>query len=247
MGAKAVPEPRGLGPAMAYVLERSSVLSSDEFRVIALSVQVAALGTLLGLPIALWVGWFLARSNVPGKAVVDTLVSFPLVLPPVVTGYVLLLLMGREGPIGGLLHRLFGVDVVFTWVAAALAAGLVSLPLMVRTIEVAMSGVDRRLELAARSLGAGPLKTFFNVTLPLAHRGVLAAAFLGFARGLGEFGATIVVAGNIPGKTQTIPLLIFNRVQIGDDAAAVRLIAASLVLALLALAMHQRLARRIAR
>ena len=222
------------------------MLSSSELQVIALSLQVAALGTLIGLPIALWIGWVLAKSSIRGKAVLDTLVSFPLVLPPIVTGYFLLLLMGRNGPIGGILHDLLGVDVVFTWVAAALAAGLVSLPLMVRAIEVAMSGVDPRLEMAAQSLGAGPLKTFFSITVPLAYRGILAAALLAFARGLGEFGATIVVAGNIPGKTQTMPLLIFNRIQLGDDSSAIRLIVASLVLALVSLSIHQRLVRRIA-
>ena len=220
------------------------MLSSTEFQVIGLSLQVAALGTLIGMPVALWIGWLLAKASFPGKPILDTLVSFPLVLPPVVTGYFLLLVMGRDGPIGGLLRAVFGVDVVFTWVAAALAAGLVSLPLMVRAIEVAMAGVDHRLELAARSLGAGPLKTFFSVTVPLAHRGIVAAAFLAFARGLGEFGATIVVAGNIPGKTQTMPLLIFNSVQVGDDAAALRLIVASLGLALVALTLHQTLVRR---
>jgi molybdate transport system permease protein len=220
------------------------MLSSSELRVVALSLQVAALGTIVGLPVALWLGWLLAKSAMPGKPVLDTLVSFPLVLPPVVTGYFLLLVLGRDGPVGAVMRGLFGVDVVFTWVAAALAAGLVALPLMVRSIEVAMAGVDPRLELAARSLGAGPLKTFLSVTMPLAYRGILAAVLLAFARGLGEFGATIVVAGNIPGKTQTIPLLIFNRIEVGDDAAAVRLILASLVLALLALTVHQRLARR---
>ena len=220
------------------------MLSSGEFQIIALSLQVAALGTVLGLPAALLLGWLLAKSTVPGKAVLDTVVSFPLVLPPVVTGYFLLLVLGRDGPIGAAASGLFGVDVVFTWVAASLAAGLVAMPLMVRSIEIAMSGVDPRLELASRSLGAGPLRTFFSVTIPLAHRGILAAVLLAFARGLGEFGATIVVAGNIPGRTQTIPLFIFNRLQVGDDAAAVRLIIASLVLAFVALAVHQRLARR---
>ena len=222
------------------------MLSSTEFQVIGLSLQVAALGTAIGLPIALWIGWLLAKSSMRGKALLDTLVSFPLVLPPVVTGYFLLVLMGPDGPIGRALDKLFGLDVVFTWVAAALAAGLVSLPLMVRSIEVALSGVDTRLELAARSLGAGRMKTFLTVTMPLAYRGILAAVLLGFARGLGEFGAIIVVAGNIPGKTQTMSLLIFNRIQLGDDEAAVRLIAASMVLALLALTVHQRLTRRIA-
>ncbi len=222
------------------------MLSSTEFQVIGLSLQVAALGTAIGLPIALWIGWLLAKSSMRGKPLLDTLVSFPLVLPPVVTGYFLLLLMGPDGPIGRALDKLFGVDVIFTWVAAALAAGLVSLPLMVRAIEVALSGVDTRLELAARSLGAGRVKTFLTVTMPLAYRGILAAVLLGFARGLGEFGAIIVVAGNIPGKTQTMSLLIFNRIQLGDDEAAVRLIVASMVLALLALTVHQRLTRRVA-
>jgi molybdate transport system permease protein len=210
----------------------------------ALSLQVAAVGTLIGLPIALWVGWLLAKSSIRGKAVLDTLFSFPLVLPPVVTGYALLLLLGRNGPIGSVLHSLFGVEVVFTWVAAALASGLVALPLMVRAIEVAVAGVDPRLEMAARSLGAGPFKTFFSVTMPLAYRGVLAAALLAFARGLGEFGATVVVAGNIPGKTQTMPLFIFNSLQVGDDGAALRIIIVSIVLALVSLAIHHRLARR---
>ncbi len=220
------------------------MISSSEFQVIALSLQVAVVGTLIGLPIALWIGWLLAKSSMRGKALLDTVISFPLVLPPVVTGYFLLLVLGSGGPIGRPLEALFGVDAVFTWVAAALAAGLVSLPLMVRSIEVAMAGVDPRLELASRSLGAGPLKTFFSVTVPLAYRGILAASLLGFARGLGEFGATIVVAGNIPGKTQTMSLFIFNRLQVGDDGAAVRLIVACMVLAFLALAAHQMLGRR---
>ena len=201
-------------------------------------------GTLIGLPVALVVGWLLAKSSIRGKVLLDTLVTFPLVLPPVVTGYFLLILLGRNGPIGQLLHNLLGVDVVFTWVAAALAAGLVSLPLMVRAIEVAMANVDPRLEFASRTLGAGPLRTFFGVTVPLARRGILAAVLLGFARGLGEFGATIVVAGNIPGRTQTVPLALFNRIETGDDAAAVRLIAVSLILAFGALILHHRLVHR---
>ena len=201
-------------------------------------------GTLIGLPVALVVGWLLAKSSIRGKVLLDTLFTFPLVLPPIVTGYFLLILLGRNGPIGQLLHNLFGVDVVFTWVAAALAAGLVSLPLMVRAIEVAMANVDPRLEFASRTLGAGPLRTFFGVTVPLARRGILAAVLLGFARGLGEFGATIVVAGNIPGRTQTVPLALFNRIETGDDAAAVRLIAVSLILAFGALILHHRLVHR---
>ena len=215
-----------------------------EWEVVALSLRVAVEGTLIGLPIALLVGWLLAKSSIPGKALLDTLVTFPLVLPPVVTGYFLLILLGRNGPIGQLLHDLFGVDVVFTWVAAALAAGLVSLPLMVRAIEVAMANVDPRLEFASRTLGAGPLRTFLGVTIPLARRGILAAVLLAFARGLGEFGATIVVAGNIPGRTQTVPLALFNRIETGDDAAAVRLITVSLILAFASLLLHHRLVQR---
>ncbi len=220
------------------------MLSSAEWEVVALSLRVAVVGTLIGLPVALVVGWLLAKSSIRGKVLLDTLFTFPLVLPPVVTGYFLLILLGRNGPIGQLLHNLFGVDVVFTWVAAALAAGLVSLPLMVRAIEVAMANVDPRLEFASRTLGAGPLRTFFGVTVPLARQGILAAVLLGFARGLGEFGATIVVAGNIPGRTQTVPLALFNRIETGDDAAAVRLIAVSLILAFGALILHHRLVHR---
>ena len=222
------------------------MLSSTEFQILALSLRVAFVGTLIGLPIALAVGWLLAKSSIRGKAVLDMLVSFPLVLPPVVTGYLLLVLLGRNGPIGGPLHTLFGVEVVFTWVAAALAAGLVALPLIVRTIEMAIVGVDPRLELAARSLGAGPFKVFLSVTIPLAYRGILAGMLLAFARALGEFGATMVVAGNIPGRTQTLPLGIYLNLQTGDDTAALRLIAISLVLALAALIVHHRLAQRVA-
>ena len=220
------------------------MLSSAELEIVLLSLRVALVGTLIGLPIALGMGWLLAKSSIRGKAIIDTLVSFPLVLPPVVTGYFLLIVLGRNGPLGAPLHDVLGVDVVFTWVAAALAAGLVSLPLMVRTIEVAMAGVDPRLEKAARTLGAGPLKTFLTITVPLSQRGIAAAVLLGFARGLGEFGATIVVAGNIPGVTQTVPLAIFNRVETGDDAAAVRLITVSLILAFGSLLLHHRLVRR---
>ena len=220
------------------------MLSSGELQALRLSLQVASLGTLLGLPISLLIAWVLVKSSIRGKVILETLVSFPLVLPPVITGYLLLLLLSREGIIGGFLHSAFGIEVVFTWVAAAMAAGIISLPLMVRAMEVAIAGVDPRLEQAARSLGAGPLRTLATVTLPLAYRGMLAAVLLGFARGLGEFGATIVVAGNIPGQTQTIPLAIFTGLQAGDDAAAIRLVVMSLVLALISLSIHHFLLHR---
>ena len=217
--------------------------TSEEFSVLLLSVRVAAVGTAIGLPFGLLIAWTLAKTSVRGKVLLDTLVSFPLVLPPVVTGYALLLLLGRNGPLGGLQESL-DVEILFTWFAAALAAGLVSLPLMVRSMEIAMAGVDPRLELAARSLGANRWKVFISVTVPLAFRGILAGVLLAFARGLGEFGATIIVAGNIPGHTQTLPLAIFTNLQVGEDGAAVRFIVFSLALALAALLAHRWMLKR---
>ena len=217
--------------------------TSEEFDVLLLSLRVALVGTAIGLPLGLLIAWVLAKSSIRGKVLLDTLVSFPLVLPPVVTGYVLLLLLGRNGPFGGLQDDL-GIEIMFTWFAAALAAGLVSLPLMVRSMEVAMAGVDHRFELVARSLGAGRLKVFVTVTAPLAFRGILAGVILGFARGMGEFGATIIVAGNIPGHTQTLPLAIFTNLQVGNDDAAMRFIVFSLVVALAALLAHRWILKR---
>ncbi len=217
--------------------------TSEEFDVLLLSLRVALVGTVIGLPLGLLIAWVLAKSSIRCKVLLDTLVSFPLVLPPVVTGYALLLLLGRNGPFGGLQDDL-GIEIMFTWFAAALAAGLVSLPLMVRSMEVAMAGVDHRFELVARSLGAGRLKVFVTVTAPLAFRGILAGVILGFARGMGEFGATIIVAGNIPGHTQTLPLAIFTNLQVGNDDAAMRFIVFSLVVALAALLAHRWILKR---
>ena len=217
--------------------------TSEEFDVLLLSLRVALVGTAIGLPLGLLIAWVLAKSSIRGKVLLDTLVSFPLVLPPVVTGYALLLLLGRNGPFGGLQDDL-GIEIMFTWFAAALAAGVVSLPLMVRSMEVAMAGVDHRFELVARSLGAGRLKVFVTVTVPLAFRGILAGVILGFARGMGEFGATIIVAGNIPGHTQTLPLAIFTNLQVGNDDAAMRFIIFSLVVALAALLAHRWILKR---
>ena len=217
--------------------------TSEEFDVLLLSLRVALVGTGIGPPLGLLIAWVLAKSSIRGKALLDTLVSFPLVLPPVVTGYVLLLLLGRNGPFGGLQDDL-GIEIMFTWFAAALAAGLVSLPLIVRSMEVAMAGVDHRFELVARSLGASRLKVFVTVTAPLAFRGILAGVILGFARGMGEFGATIIVAGNIPGHTQTLPLAIFTNLQVGNDDAAMRFIVFSLVVALAALLAHRWILKR---
>ena len=213
-------------------------MTSLELQLLGLSLRVALAATLMALPFALAAAWFLAGGRRRGRVVVDVLVTLPLVLPPVVSGYALLVLLGRDGPLGGLLFRLLGVEVVFTWVAASLAAGVIAFPLMVRAMEIAFAAVDRRLEQAARSLGAGPIRAFVTVTLPLASRGLLAGVLLGFIRGLGEFGATIVVAGNIPGRTQTLPLAIFTSVETGKDDVALRLILLSIGLAAATLVAH---------
>lgn len=212
-------------------------------QIVGLTLQVAVVGTAINLPIALCVSWLIVKRRIRGRLVVDALVSLPLAVPPVVVGYALLLLLGKNGALGGLLDRL-GVEVVFTWFAAALAAAVVSFPLMARSIMIAMGEVDERLEMAARSLGAGALRAALTITIPLAYRGILAGTLLGFVRAVSEFGATIIVAGNIPGKTQTLPLAIYSRVIAGDDALAIRLIAVSVGLAVATLLLHNHLLSR---
>jgi molybdate transport system permease protein len=215
-----------------------------EFSILALTLQVAVVATAINLPVALAVSWLLVKRKIPGRFFLDVLVSLPLALTPVVIGYVLLLLLGRNGPIGGALRALFGVDIVFTWVAAALASAVVSFPLMTRAIMVAMSEVAERLEVSARSLGAGPWRVFFTITLPLSYRGVLAGVLLGFVRALSEFGATIIVAGNIPGRTQTLSLAIFNSIELGDNDRVLRLVAIAMGLAVATLLAHNWLLER---
>ena len=205
---------------------------------ILLSIQVAAVATLINIPIAVYIGWLIGRRNIRGKLILETVISLPLALPPVVTGYFLLILVGRESAIGQISQFLFGNDIVFTWVASAIAASVVSFPLMVRAIIVAMQGVDTTLERSARSLGAGPIRTFLQITLPLCYNGLVAGILLGFVRAIGEFGATIVVAGNMPGRTQTIPLAIYSKVQLGKDSEAINLIIISTVLAIITLIIH---------
>ena len=200
----------------------------------------------MNLPVALAVSWLIVKRRIPGGFAVELAASLPLALPPVVVGYFLLLLLGRGSPVGSFIGGTLGIDLVFTWLAAVLASAVVSFPLVARAVMVAMAGVDERLEMSARSLGAGPWRVFFTITAPLAYRGILAGALLGFVRALGEFGATIVVAGNIPGRTQTLPLAIFNNVQLGDDATALRLVAVSIALALATLAAHNWLLARAA-
>jgi len=186
----------------------------------------------------------LARRQWPGKSVLETIISLPLVLPPVATGLILLRLMGRRGPIGSLLHETLGFDIVFTWRAVLLSLAVMSFPLLVRSARVAFEEVNPRLEQVAGTLGAAPWRVFFSISLPLAMRGVIAGSLLAFARALGEFGATIMVAGNIPGKTTTLSLAIFQSVQLGQDSDAYRLLAVSTGLAFIAVWSSEWLMRR---
>jgi molybdate transport system permease protein len=209
----------------------------------AFTVATSALAMLLALPVALAVAWLLARVSFRGKALVETLVSLPLVLPPVAIGLLLLQTLGRARPLGRLLDGL-GVEVVFTWKAVVIAMAVMSLPLMVMTIRAGFELVDRRFERMAETLGAGPLRVAATITLPLARRSVLAGALLGFARALGEFGATIVVAGGIPGQTQTLAVAIFNLTEAGREADASRLMIVSVALAFAVLAVANTALRR---
>jgi molybdate transport system permease protein len=210
---------------------------------LGLSLRVALGATLVVLPLGVALGWLLARRQVPGKALIETLTALPLVLPPTAVGYLLLRLLARDGPLG---ERTLGVDLdlLFTWRGAVLASAVMALPLVVRTARVAFEEVDARLEGMARTLGLGRLRTFAAVTLPLARRGLAAAAVLGFSRALGEFGATIIVAGNIPGRTQTLALAIFSDLQLGRDEEAMTLVAITVVLAFVALWTTEALLRK---
>jgi len=224
------------------------MLSPLESEALLLSLRVALWSVVASLPFGLFVAWLLARREFPGKTLLNGVVHLPLVLPPVVVGYLLLVLMGREGPIGRLLYQELGLTVAFTWQGAALAAAVMAFPLMVRAMRLSFEAVDRRLEAAARTLGARPADVFATVTLPLVSPGILAGAILAFARSLGEFGATITFVSNIPGETQTLPLALFSAVQSpGGEAAALRLAALSVALAFAALAASELLARRLRR
>jgi molybdate transport system permease protein len=206
-------------------------MSAEAWQITWFTVGVAALSTLAILPPGIALAWLLARRDWPGKSVVETLVALPLVIPPVATGLILLKLLGRRGPVGGWLERTFGWEIVFTWRGVVVATAVMSFPLLVRTARVAFEGVNPRLEQVARTLGAGPGRVFFAVTLPLAARGLVAGALLAFARALGEFGATIMVAGFIPGQTATLALSIYHLVQLGRDTEAVALLCVSVVIA----------------
>jgi molybdate transport system permease protein len=205
-----------------------------DLQVVGLTLRVAALATLAILLPGLALARFLATRDFPGKSLVETLIALPLVLPPVATGLILLRLFGRRGPIGSFLEGQLGLSVVFTWRAVVLAMAVMSFPLLVRAARTAFEEVDPRLEEIARTLGAGELRVFWTIALPLAKRGILAGALLAFARALGEFGATILVAGNIPGKTSTLSLAIYQHVQLGQDSDAMRLLGYSVLAAFLA-------------
>jgi molybdate transport system permease protein len=205
---------------------------------------MAVLSTLLILPLGIGIAWALARLEWRGKAVVETIVTLPLVLPPVVTGLILLRLFGRRGPIGGWLYEHFNVDVVFTWKAVVLALGVMSFPLLVRSVRSSIEEVNPAFEHLARTLGAGEWRVFSTITLPLAKRGVVAGILLAFARALGEFGATVMVAGNIPGETTTLSVAIYQYVQLGQDGQAWPFVAVSVVIAFVAVWLSGRLQKR---
>jgi molybdate transport system permease protein len=207
----------------------------NAWEITAFTIGTACLATLLMLPPGLLLAWLLARGRFRGRVLLDTAVSLPLVMPPVATGLVLLALVAPRGPIGRLLAR-FGIEIVFTWKAVVLAMAVMGLPLLVRTVRAGIEQVDRRYEAAAATLGAGPLRVFFTVTLPLARPAVIAGAVLGFARALGEFGATIMIAGSIPGSTRTLAVAIYSFAETGRDREAGVLVAISAAIAFVALA-----------
>jgi len=219
-------------------------MATEEWQIVWFTTWVSALSTIIILPFGLGVAWLLARRQWPGKSLVETLVALPLVMPPVATGLILLKLLGRRGSIGGFFHDTLNVDIVFTWRGVLIALGVMSFPLLVRSARVAFEEVNPRFEQIARTLGAGEWRVFFTITAPLAFRGILGGMILAFARALGEFGATIMVAGNIPGKTSTLSLSIFQSVQLGHDADAFRLLAISTVLAFVAVWSSELLLRR---
>ena len=224
------------------------MLDAAEWGIVALSLKVGGVAMAVTLPIAFALAWLLARVRFPGKVIVDAAIHLPLVVPPVVTGWLLLLAFGPNGPIGAWLQDWFGVTVLFRWTGAAIAAGVMALPLMVRAMRISIEAVDRRLENAARTLGAGPWRVFWTLTLPLSIPGVLAGAVLGFARSIGEFGATITFVSNVAGETQTLPLAIYSALQQpGADALVWRLSCVSVGLSLIALIASELLTRRAGR
>ncbi|RAU22786.1 molybdate ABC transporter permease subunit [Paramagnetospirillum kuznetsovii] len=222
------------------------MLTPLEIEALRLSLLVSGWAVVGSLPFGLGCAWLLARRHFPGKAILDGLIHLPLVLPPVVVGYALLVTFGRRGIVGGWLYDWFGVTVAFTWKGAAIASAVIAFPLMVRAMRLSLEGVDRGLEQAARTLGCGPVRTFFTVTLPLVMPGIVTGVILAFARSLSEFGATITFVSNIPGETRTLPIALYALTQTpGGDEPALRLCVISVVVAFAALLVSEYLSRRV--
>ncbi|UTJ48829.1 molybdate ABC transporter permease subunit [Atlantibacter subterranea] len=220
------------------------ILTEPEWQAVLLSLKVSSIAVLISLPFGILCAWVLVRCSFQGKSLFDSLIHLPLVLPPVVVGYLLLVAMGRRGFIGQWLYDWFGLTFAFSWRGAVLAAGVMSFPLMVRAIRLALEAVDLKLEQAARTLGAGRWRVFFTITLPLTLPGIIAGTVLAFARSLGEFGATITFVSNIPGETRTIPSAMYTLIQTpGGESAAARLCLISIVLAVMSLMIAEWLAR----
>jgi len=223
-------------------------LSPQEWSAVALSLRVSFWATLVSLPFGILVAMLLARGDFPGKQVLNGIVHLPLILPPVVTGYLLLATFGRRAPVGGFLADTFGLVFAFRWTGAALAAGVMAFPLMVRAIRLAIEAVDPKLEQAAGTLGASRAMVFLTVTLPLILPGIIAGSVLAFAKAMGEFGATITFVSNIPGETQTLPSAIYAFLQVpGGEASAARLVVVSIVVAMAALLLSEWVSRLVAR
>ena len=217
-------------------------ITPAEITALILSIKVALLSLIVMFPPGLLVGWLLAKRDFPGKSLLNTLVMLPLVLPPVVSGYLLLILLSKHGIIGGFLFNVFNLELVFSPFAVVIAVSIISFPLLVRGIITGMESVPTELENTARTLGASPIKVFWTITLPLASRGIIGGTILGFSKSLGEFGATFMVAGNIPGKTQTMALSIYHAVQLGQDITVYRLVFISTVVAFIAIWLTERIA-----
>lgn len=222
-------------------------LTEIEIEALRLSLLVSGWAVAVSLPLGILIAWVLARLRFPGKNILDGLVHLPLVLPPVVTGYLLLVMLGKNGLIGGALYKYLGVVLAFNWKGAVLAAAVMSFPLLVRAVRLSMESVDQGLEAAARTLGAGPVRVFFTVTLPLTVPGIITGLILAFARSLGEFGATITFVSNIRGQTQTLPLALYTLTQVPDgETGALRLCILSVLIAMTALVFSEVLSRRFA-
>lgn len=226
----------------------SDGLTPDEWRAVALSLRVSFWATLLSLPLGIWIAYVLARYEFWGKQILNGLVHLPLILPPVVTGYVLLATFGRRGPVGGFLEECCGIILAFRWTGAALAAAVMAFPLMVRAIRLAIEAVDPKLEQAAGTLGASRPWVFLTITLPLILPGVVAGAILAFAKAMGEFGATITFVSSIPGQTQTLPSAIYAFLQVpGGESQAFRLVLIAIAIAMVALILSEWVGRAVAR